>query len=294
MALTVDGASIAVLADLAAPGGAERLPFILDEDQLDVAGSILTPAVDALRELTAETIGVDGTWGASDYQGPLTVPEAGTMSVELYDPDRGYDPSNPQADTPAIGRLLQIRIDGTTIWAGRITRVQHDWMAFSTVIEAEDALAEASRQGVSVQLARTSTLYQMVALASAAGWYPGRFLVVGTTVRDRDAELFTGSLLEGLQRVGLAELGALYADTAGRLIFRTAGEPPASITPRATVGLEPGVPVTTIASSDDSRFVNAVYIEPAAGPTDVYRDAASVSAYGEIALEIAATDLLLV
>ena len=292
-ALTVDGATIDVLADLGSAGANDRAPFILDRDHVDAAGSILTPTTSALAELTAETISVDGAWGATDYEGPLTVVDAGTMTVELHDPDRGYDPSNPGADSPAIGRLVQIRVDGATVWTGRITRVEHDWMAWVTTIEAEDAIAEASRQGVTVQLTRTSTAGQMVQLATAAGWWPARLLLVGTSVREREAEVFTGSLLEGLQRIALAELGGLYADSAGRLVFRGAGQGPSSTAPRATVGMEPGVPVTTIASSDDLRFVNAVYIEPEAGPSDVYRDAQSVSAFGEIALEIAAADLLL-
>ena len=292
MPFLVDGASVEVAADL----GTSREPFVLDRDRLDAAGMILTPTLDALAELTAEVIAVDGTWGASDFTGPLTVVDAGTLTVELYDPDRGYDPGNPDLpDPPAIGRAIAIRIDGALVWSGRIVRAAHDWAELLTTLEAEDAIAEASRAGVSVQLAQGETRVQLLQLVEAAGWPSTRFVIHGALTRSRAAERFTGSLLEGLQRIQLAELGALFADPSGRLVFRSRGQGPVVTGPRMTVGLEPGTPLTTIETSNDARIVNAIYVEPlAAGPVDRFADARSVSAHGEVALEVAASDLLLV
>jgi len=223
------------------------------------------------------------------------VVDAGTVTVQLYDPDRTYDPSNPAlADPPAVGRALQLRIDGVAIWLGRITRIEHDWAEWLTTIEAEDAIAEASRQGVTASLPQGPINAQLWVLVNAAGWASSRFAIHGALVRDREAELFTGSLLEGLQRLQLAELGALFADPIGRLVFRGRGQGPVNPSPRMTVGLEPGVPVTTIATSNDMRIVNAIYVEPHAGPVDRFADAPSVSAHGEVALEVSADDLLLI
>ncbi len=290
MAATIDGATITVGADL----GPSRAPFVLDRDTVDTAGMILTPASSALVPLEGETITVDGAWGVADLEGPVYVVDAGTMTVVLLDEDRNYDPSNPTLpDPPSVGRALAIVIDGSTIWTGRITRVVHDWAAMITTIEAEDAIAEASRMGVTVDLPHATINAQLWALVNASGWPSTRFRIVGATVRERDAERFTGSLLEGLQRLQLAELGALFAEATGVITFRTRGQGPTSVTSRATVGLEPGVGVTNIETSTDARIINAVYLEPDAGPTLRYIDPPSVSAYGEVALEVAQADLLL-
>lgn len=291
MAETIDGATIAVGLD----AGSSRAPFILDRDHLDTAGMVLTPASDALTDVAAEVIAVDGSWGATDWDGPLTVVEAGTMTVELYDPDRGYDPANPDnPDPPAIGRALAIRIDGALVWSGRLTRVAHDWDAWVTTLEAEDAIAEASRLGVTAQLSTDSVQVQLTQLVAASGWPSSRFVIHGALTRTRYGERFTGTFLEGLQRLQAAELGALFADASGRLIFRGRGQGPVVTGPRMTVGLEPGSPVTTIETSTDARFVNAVYVEPVEGPVQRFADEVSVSQYGEVALEVAASDLMLV
>lgn len=101
---TIDGAQIDVLADLGAIP-----PFVLDRDYLDLEGGAeLTPVEESLVSLTAEVVSIDASWGASDWMGPLTSPDTGVCTLELYDPERRYDPGNPllgQPDPDVTGRL---------------------------------------------------------------------------------------------------------------------------------------------------------------------------------------------
>lgn len=89
MSATIGGVSVDVLADVGLTA-----PFILNRDYLDIEGMCeLTPQLDAMAELTNDTISVEGVWGSGEWAGPLTQPDAGSLSIELYDPARYYDPS---------------------------------------------------------------------------------------------------------------------------------------------------------------------------------------------------------
>ena len=95
MSTTLDGAEVAVLID-----GGRQTPFVLDVDQLGSSSDTdgirceLTPAIDALADVSADVITLELTWGASEWMGPLTLTEAGSAAIVFHDPERMLDPGN--------------------------------------------------------------------------------------------------------------------------------------------------------------------------------------------------------
>ena len=72
-------------------------------------------------DLTCQTTTAEWQWGAPEALGPLTECEGGTLRVSLHDPDREYDPDNP--DSPLLGVLkvglgFRVLVDGLPAWTG--------------------------------------------------------------------------------------------------------------------------------------------------------------------------------
>lgn len=288
----IDGASIAVLADL----GPNRAPFVLNRDHLNDPASLLTPATNALTDLTLAIVSVDAKWGATDWSGPVPVVEAGELTAVVFDPSRVLDPGNPQStDPPAPGRSVRILIDGQSVFAGRTTAVSHRLSEQLTEIAAADAIAEASGIGIQTNVAAGPTSSQLVTLRQAAGWPAWRLRIEGEFATERYADAFDSTFLEGLQRLMGAELGALYADGVGAIVCRARGVPPNKGKPLITVGNAPYTGTAEIGTGITNRVINEVVIHPIAEGTPdlVFRDPTSIAAFGESVLEADAADLLL-
>lgn len=293
----IDDATIAIWADLSRPG-AMRAPFILDRDLLDDAGSTLAPVggTGTLVDWTALVIGLDAGWGATDWQGPRTFVDAGGASFDVWDPDRALDIANDElVDPPAPGRLVQLRVDGQTFQTLYTDTIGHALADGISSVGCIDVIAVASRVGVTTALPAGKTEDQVRALVAAAGWTGRVLLTGGGFVTSRAADTYTGSLMDGLQRLQEAELGVVYADALGSIYFAPRDyqpEPGAEI----MVGMSPGIATTALGTAVDRRVVNAIYITPIApeSPVMVYADpVAQTMVGGEVAATADESDLLL-
>lgn len=292
MSTTLDGAEVSVLID-----GGRQTPFLLD---IDVLGSTndadgirceLTPAIDALADVSADVIELELTWGAAEWMGPLTLTEAGSASITFLDPERLLDPGNTALTYPvAPGRLLQVLVDGTPVWTGKVATIVHDLAGQISAVQGADAIPELAAWSISVDLAAGLVSDQATQLLVGSGWPADRFRVEGTSSVARVAERIVGNLAAGLRRLADAELGAVFVDRTGVVVFRCRSEaPPDAIA--ATLG-DRAVGLVNLSNTVDRRLVNTIVVDMGpALPARTYTDDPSVQAYGTSSLSAAAADL---
>jgi hypothetical protein len=290
MSTILDGAEVTILADLGA-----GLPFVLDIDQLDLTGRCeLTPADDAIADVTAEVVSIDLHWGAAEWTGPLTAVAAGTATITLYDPERIYDPGRLDIAPVVPGRALRVDVDGAPIWTGRVADVTHSLGDELTTVTGTDAVAESATIGVVVDLAAGTTFAQAAQLFAAAGWPAARYRLEGSSSVKRAAEHYVGNLAAGLLRLSDAELGDLYVDRTNVIVMRARATDPMPGHDPILVG-DGGVGVVDLLTRVDRVIVNRVVIDMIDPILDrVYHDQPSESAYGVATYQAAAVDLGLV
>jgi hypothetical protein len=292
MSTTLDGAEVSVLLD-----GGRQTPFVLDVDVLGSTNDAdgirceLTPAIDALSDVSADVIELELTWGAGEWMGPLTLVEAGSASISFWDPGRLLDPGNTELPYPvAPGRLLQVLVDGTPVWTGAVSTIVHDLAAGLSAVQGADAIPELASWAISVDLAAGLVSDQATALLVGSGWPADRFRVEGTSSVARVAERIVGNLAAGLRRLADAELGAVFVDRTGVVVFRCRSEaPPDAIA--ATLG-DRAVGIVNLSNTVDRRLINTIVVDM--GPTLIartYTDDPSVQAYGTSSLSASAADL---
>jgi hypothetical protein len=293
MSTTLDGAEVAVLID-----GGRQTPFVLDVDQLGSSSDTdgirceLTPAIDALADVSADVITLELTWGASEWMGPLTLTEAGSAAIVFHDPERMLDPGNTELAYPvAPGRLIQVAVDGTPVWTGKVATIVHDLAGQISSVQGADAIPELAAWAISVDLAAGVVSDQATALLLGSGWPHDRWRVEGSSSVTRVAERITGNLAAGLRRLADAELGAVFVDRTGVVVFRCRSEePPGAIV--ATLG-DRAIGVVNLANTVDRRLINTVVIDMAEVEpiARTYTDDPSIQAYGTSSLSVAAADL---
>jgi hypothetical protein len=292
MATDLVGASVTVLVDVG-----RGVPFILGVDLLgtpndaDGVACELYPSSDALVDVAADVITMALRWGSSTWFGPLTITEAGTAELVFHDPDRLLDPINRDLSAPVVpGRLMRVDVDGTPAWTGKVAAISHDLAAETSTVQGRDAIPELAAWGVSVDLAAGLVTAQADQLLLTSGWPADRWRVEGTSSVTRKAERYTGNLAEGLRRLADAELGALYVDRTGVVVFRARSETPAADVV-AQLG-DGGIGIVDLVNTVDRRIINRVVVDMGDTlPARVYQDAPSVAAYGTSSLEQLGSDL---
>lgn len=255
-------------------------PFILDRDLLDLETSILTPADEALSDLTCQVLSGSWQWGAPAANGILTDVTTGRAEIALADPNRTLDPLN--ADSPIIGRIgnpARILVDGTPAFTGVITNIEHDAGEAVSTLELADTLSLLHQQSVSIGWSADTTAAQMTALLDQIGWPADKRILYGATTTSRLADDFVGTAFEAVSRLRDAELGDLWADHQGRLAFRARGYPRSDI-PRLTLGCD-GVAMASLTSElRRIGLINHVIVDFEEPTADRQReDVTSVSAH---------------
>lgn len=292
MSTLLDGAEVAVLID-----GGRQTPFVLSVDilgsALDTDGvrCELTPASDAITDVSADVIELELTWGAGEWMGPLTLTEAGAASITFLDPERLLDPGNTALAYPVVpGRYMRVDVDGTPVWTGTVAAIMHDLAGQISTVEGADAVPELAAWAISVDLAAGLVSDQALQLLVGSGWPAARFRVEGTSSVMRKAERITGNLAAGLRRLADAELGAVFVDRTGVVVWRCRSEaPPDAIA--ATLG-DRAIGIVNLAHTVDRRIINTIVVDLGAGvPARTYTDDPSVLAYGVSSLSVAAADL---
>lgn len=242
--------------------------------------------------------------GSSRVDSPILQYDPGTLSMPLADPDRRFDPSNlagPYVD-PVTGktrvtamRAVRVRASWASVdyelWRGvadDFTSVWYDPGHCVTTLTATDAFKVFQginrAAGALVGAGETSGA-RVNRILDAASWPAGDRLISdgNTTVQETD---LSGDVLSQLRQVADTEIGELYVDGGGRLVFRNRlalMQDTRSNTSQATFG-DSGteLPYTDLQqATDDATFYNKTRVTRAGGTEQTAQDTASQALFYE-------------
>lgn len=248
---------------------------------------------------------------SSRSMGPFVRHEAGTARLELDNSDRRFDPSNltgPYVSggatqvTPMRAARIRATWDGTTYDVFRgfadAWQITYTPPAYSrvtlTCTDAFKVLAPYTRTATAPVGAGDDAGARVGRVLDSAGWPTADRLVGAGSTTLQATDLDAGVLAE-LQLVTDSELGELYVDAAGRVVFRGRHDvltDARSVTPQAVFGPDPGEHryVTATVDYDDSQLANHVSATRVGGAEQVTQDTTSQAQY--LTRTVARTDLL--
>ena len=185
----------------------------------------------AWLDITCDVTSANWQWGASEALGPLTECEGGTLRVSLYDPDRMYDPDNP--DSPYLGLLkvgigYRVLVDGAPAWTGVLQTWAWDRASEIADLNGLDPIGQLSVRA----MPQRETLMGTVATSGAqaafmldrAEWSVAkRYFPAGNEGVERGNHYVEGPAIDGLHRIRFAELGRLFPLRDGRIGWHPRG-----------------------------------------------------------------------
>lgn len=275
--------------------------FTLDDTARGVLGVATLASGTVWSDISAYVRSFTIHRGSSRVDGPLVRYEPGACSVVLANPDRRFDPTNLAGPYTAAGAtevtpMRAIRIRAT--WAGvtyDLFRAYADaWdVAWSdpnwsevtlTATDAFKILANHSRPAAAAVGAGEDSGARVGRILNSVGWSAtDRIIATGNSTLQ--ATTLEGDALAELQLVTDSEIGELYVDGAGRLVFRNRVailQDARSNTPQATFGdgggSELGYHGLGI-SYDDTQFVNYVRVTRVGGTEQAVQDTTSQAMY---------------
>lgn len=238
--------------------------------------------------------------GASRVEGPALRYEAGTIVVELDNSDRRFDPTNLAGPyvaagatqvTPMRGVRVRATHNGVTYDLARgfadSWQIAYSGPGYSTcTLTATDAtkiLSNYDRAAVAAVGASERSGARVNRILDSASW-PSTDRVISAGDSTMQATDLSGNAWTELLLVQDSELGELYVDAAGRVVFRNRQgilEDARSTTSQATFGdLDPELPYTDIAPVyDEATIANLFRITRVGGVQQVKQDATSISKY---------------
>jgi hypothetical protein len=229
--------------------------FTLDDPtlgQLD-AGNVLGPTDDGWTDPTCRVLEAHWRTGATDADGPLSRMPSGYCLVRLFDPDREFDPTaahGPFRNRLNVGTPLRLvaglatpgpaltdetgapitdqhrepitvtvdQVSPTPQFTGRLFTASHE--AGVTTFEAADGLADlAAYNGPEQAEGPTQTTGERVAKILREASYRGPVRLDAGT-EDLQGQTLAQAALTELWRAVDSELGAVWVDRAGVLVFR--------------------------------------------------------------------------
>lgn len=261
--------------------------------------------------IAANKIGAVGTWtdltpygkrgittrrGASRIESPIIRYEAGTASARLNNTDRRFDPTNTSGPYVGGGKSLvtpmkpiRIRADWNSVtydvFRGFVDQWDVDHVAdvYSevevTVTDGFKILRNRRRPAVTPVGAGENTGARITRILNSAGW-PASDRVIATGNSTLQATDLEGVALDELQSAVESEIGELYIDASGRVVFRNrqaALMETRSNTVQATFGQTVGVaaPVQAKVVTDDVTMWNEIKAKRAGGTELIVGDEAS-------------------
>ena len=188
----------------------------------------------AWTDITCEVTSADWTWGAVTPLGPLTETEGGWMRVSLVDPNRKYDPTNPSS--PLFGALkagmpMRATVDGAPAWTGALDSWGRDPDSDISDLRGVDPIGELAVKNLMrpAQTINGTTDVQVNQLLDQIQWPAARRYMPTSGGVTRGAQALTETVLDMLQKIRYAELGALFARRDGKVGWwnRAGPTPPA-------------------------------------------------------------------
>lgn len=219
---------------------------------------------------------------------------AGTLSIELNNEDRAFDPL--YASSPFFGdvvprRDVRVLADGTPAYVGKIL----DWN-FSyepkgrqvASLEAADGLTFLAQQELTPGTATpqlTGARVSSVLSQPSVDW-PVADRVIDAGNSELGADVFEGNALSYLQEVEQSEAGLLFIDKAGRVAFRDRLTTPTTDNVTVFADDASGIPFAPAALDyGTEQLYNSITVTAPAS-TAVANDALSQTRYGVVAYSV--------
>jgi hypothetical protein len=282
--------------------GAAVGTYMIADDLTRGLADVATAAPDTVwTDVTAYVQSFTTKRGASRVSGPILRYEAGTFSVTLDNSDRRFDPAN-TAGPYVSGGVTQVtpmraaRI--LAVWAGVTYEVIRGFVDSweidytlpnysSAVMQCTDAfkvLTSYDRTAGGSVGAGEDTGARVSRILDSAGW-PSADRVINTGSSTLQATTLDGDVLSELQLAQDSELGELYVDAGGRVVFRSRHallEDSRSVISQVTFGDGGGTERAysdVVVEYDDTQLVNLVQVSRVGGAVQVVQDADSQAAY---------------
>ncbi len=208
----------------------------------------------AWTDVTPESVTATILWGSNRPElGILSKPNAGSWSIDTYDPDRVLDPAN--ADGPYYTDLLPglpVRIThrGLVIRQGIAEAITHEFHDDSGIIRVQDNIAPLANASVPSDTALSNTLYARAIDAIAAAGLAVTVLPPPPSGDPAVADWVTGTSWTAWEWITDAAEQALhiaYIDRLGRLGFRAWASP---LTRARTISAEELINLTSLTQWD--------------------------------------------
>ncbi|MBT2213455.1 hypothetical protein [Actinomadura sp. NEAU-AAG7] len=256
------------------------------------------------EDITPWARAVSITRGAGRVDTPIVQYEAGTLAVTLDNSDRRFDPSNldgPYVDpinhTTQVTAMRAIRVLATwanvtyELYRGFVDSWGVDWIAPAysectvTATDAFKVLAGIDRPALTTPVGTGETTGARITRVLDSAQWPTADRVLATGDSAVQATTLEGAALGEMQTATDAELGELYIDAGGRVVFRHRTAlltETRSAEPQALFGDGGGVelPYQDLdIATDDSTFFNTVRVTRSGGTEQVATDTASQTLY---------------
>lgn len=241
--------------------------------------------------------------GSNRVDTPIVTYEAGTLTVILRNEDARFDPNNldgPYVDalngTTQVTAMRAVRVratwSGTTydLFRGFVDAWEVQWVepdyseCTLTATDAFKVFTGDDRPAVAAVGGGDTTGARVGRILDSTGW-PASDRTIATGDTTVQATTLEGGVLAELQLTTDTELGELYMDGAGKVVFRNRLamlEDTRSNTSQATFGDGGGAELPYLelqTSNDDSTFFNKVRVTAAGGTEQVANDGTSQVLY---------------
>lgn len=240
--------------------------------------------------------------GGARSDGALSRAEAGTCSLSLADPNRIYDPLNPDSPWQYAGRSRLA--PGTPVWVwaevlaspttvttwriftGSVDSWQEDWKLRPQEREAQVVASDATKTLVNLDWGEQASQGAGDTASQRIQRILSHYGYTGATNLDSSAITLQATTLaqSGWELMGRAtddELGFIWLDRLGVLQFRNRDTWKALSAPVLSVGCPGGYDAVLDADVSSSGAIrNAIYAANAGGTIQVARSEPSVTVYG--------------
>lgn len=234
--------------------------------------------------------------GSTRVQSPIVRYQAGTATVCLKNGDRRFDPTNLSGPYVSGGKsqvtpMRPVRIRATwnsvtyDVFRGFADFWDVEWydpFYSVTTVQLTDGfkvLANKKRPAVAAVGASENTGARVTRILNSAGWAAGD-RVIATGNSTLQATTLEGDALSELQAAAESEIGELYVDGSGRVVFRNRHAlltDTRSNTVQATFGDPPTAvaPFKVKLNTDDATLWNEIRVQRTGGVEQLMGDAAS-------------------
>jgi hypothetical protein len=225
----------------------------------------------------------------------MTVPDAGACSLVVADPERLYDPGNPDNPRPIqLGSPLVITVDGAAAWTGYVREVTHDHAGGLTTLIGGDAITALAQTAYDGLTPAGTTWAILGSILDRAGWSQTLRVTYGAPAAYRSAGTDPENTWAALVRNALAEGGLIWCDRSGRIAQRARSQLPEPALEPPVIGCD-GADVASLTTGVDRQGLrNHVLVEKTDTlPTTEWREPVSVAAYGPRTLRVQRDELRL-